>query len=132
MTAVVDYADGGDIENFVNDLLDKYDNDRGLQDRDEMIEAWPSLSKLCMVAMEVRTCVAIRSFCSCICSYDFNRARWITWNKQDDVPCGFRVANNPGKWRAPEEYAYEIEDEEIDVYSAGAPPRIPGHRPPGK
>ena len=143
VTAVVDYADGGDIENFVNDLLDKYDNDRGLQDRDEMSPEYEQiqLQKL-RIATQVLTSIAtMHNFDkegqasishTDISPYqfikldgkgfvlnDFNRARWITWNKQDDVPCGFRVANNPGKWRAPEEYAYEIEDEKIDVYSAG-------------
>ena len=143
VTAVVDYADGGDIENFVNDLLDKYDNDVGLEDRDEKSPEYEQiqLQKL-QIATQVLTSIAtMHSFDkegqasishTDISPYqfikldgkgfvlnDFNRARFITWNKQDDVPCGFRVANNPGKWRAPEEYAYEIEDEKIDVYSAG-------------
>ena len=30
---------------------------------------------------------------------DFNRARFIHWNTEEDKPCGFHVANNPGKWR---------------------------------
>lgn len=28
---------------------------------------------------------------------DFNRARFIGWNKKTDTPCSFRVGNNPGK-----------------------------------
>jgi len=142
VTAVVDYADGGDIENYVNDLLDKYDNEMGLKDRESSPEYEQIQVKKLRIATQVLTSIAtMHNFDkegqasishTDISPYqfialgdgkfvlnDFNRARWITWNKRDDVPCGFRVANNPGKWRAPEEYKYEVEDEKIDVYSAG-------------
>ena len=50
---------------------------------------------------------------------DFNRARFIQWSKTADEPCTFKVGNNPGKLRAPEEYRYEPETEKVDVFSLG-------------
>mmetsp|Transcript_55943 Transcript_55943/g.83372 ORF Transcript_55943/g.83372 Transcript_55943/m.83372 type:complete len:491 (+) Transcript_55943:95-1567(+) len=50
---------------------------------------------------------------------DFNRARFMRKWRKDGKPCGYTVGNNPGKFRAPEEYAYEIQDEKIDIYSMG-------------
>ncbi len=50
---------------------------------------------------------------------DFNRCRFLAYNPKRKKLCGFRVANNPGMFRAPEEYAYEAETEKIDVYSLG-------------
>lgn len=50
---------------------------------------------------------------------DFNRCRFMREHTKDKSVCGFEVGSNPGKFRAPEEYAYEIETEKIDVYSMG-------------
>jgi hypothetical protein len=50
---------------------------------------------------------------------DFNRVRFLLWNHKKNKKCGFKVAKNGGAWRAPEEYAYELETEEVDVYSLG-------------
>lgn len=50
---------------------------------------------------------------------DFNRARFIRWNRKKDEACPFHVGNNPGNNRSPEEYNYEDETEKIDVYSFG-------------
>lgn len=50
---------------------------------------------------------------------DFNRCRFMREYKEDNSVCGFYVGANPGKFRAPEEYNYEEEDEMIDVYSMG-------------
>ena len=50
---------------------------------------------------------------------DFNRCRFMREYKEDKSVCGFEVGSNPGKFRAAEEYAYEIETEKIDVYSMG-------------
>jgi len=50
---------------------------------------------------------------------DFNRCRFMREYKKDKSVCGFEVGSNPGKFRAPEEYAYEVETEKIDVYSMG-------------
>jgi serine/threonine protein kinase len=50
---------------------------------------------------------------------DFNRARFITWDIKKNSPCKFKVGNNPGAFRAPEEYLYEPESEKIDIYSLG-------------
>ncbi|KAL7541491.1 hypothetical protein ACHAXR_011293 [Thalassiosira sp. AJA248-18] len=50
---------------------------------------------------------------------DFNRCRFMRVYKNDNSPCGFKVGANPGKFRSPEEYSYEEENEMIDVYSMG-------------
>ena len=50
---------------------------------------------------------------------DFNRCRFMRVKREDDSPCGFYVAANPGKFRAPEEYEFKEESEMIDVYSMG-------------
>lgn len=49
---------------------------------------------------------------------DFNRCRFIA-RRNNGKACPFRVGSNPGKFRSPEEYAYEKETEKIDVYSMG-------------
>ena len=50
---------------------------------------------------------------------DFNRCRFLLWNQEKDEACGFEVGNNPGTNRSPEEYAYHLETEKIDIYSMG-------------
>jgi serine/threonine protein kinase len=50
---------------------------------------------------------------------DFNRCRFMREYKVNRTVCGFEVNSNPGKFRSPEEYAYEVETEKIDVYSMG-------------
>ena len=50
---------------------------------------------------------------------DFNRCRFMRIYKDSNEPCGFYVGANPGKFRAPEEYRFDEEDEMIDVYSMG-------------
>jgi serine/threonine protein kinase len=50
---------------------------------------------------------------------DFNRCRFIRWDTKRNTTCPFKVGNNPGNFRSPEEYAYEGETEKIDVYSMG-------------
>uniref|UniRef100_A0A7S2UMR9 Protein kinase domain-containing protein n=1 Tax=Attheya septentrionalis TaxID=420275 RepID=A0A7S2UMR9_9STRA len=44
---------------------------------------------------------------------DFNRARFIRWNRHEDKPCTYRVGNNPGKFRSPEEYNYFNQTEKV-------------------
>ena len=50
---------------------------------------------------------------------DFNRVRFLMWNEEKNLQCGFHVAKNGGVWRSPEEYNYEVETEKVDVYSLG-------------
>jgi len=50
---------------------------------------------------------------------DFNRCRFIPIDKNTNKPCGFKVGNNPGTFRSPEEYRYAPETEKIDIYSMG-------------
>jgi hypothetical protein len=50
---------------------------------------------------------------------DFNRCRFITYDVQKKKNCDFYVGNNPGTFRSPEEYAYTLESEKVDIYSMG-------------
>jgi hypothetical protein len=50
---------------------------------------------------------------------DFNRVRFLMWNRERDLQCGFLVAKNGGEYRSPEEYSYEPETEKVDVFSLG-------------
>ena len=50
---------------------------------------------------------------------DFNRARLLRTNRTSGDLCPFRVANNPGTFRSPEEYNYHPETEKIDIFSLG-------------
>lgn len=50
---------------------------------------------------------------------DFNRCRFIAVHDGNQHPCLFLVGNNPGTFRAPEEYAYKLESEKVDIYSMG-------------
>jgi len=50
---------------------------------------------------------------------DFNRARFMRWDTNANKTCGYKVSMNPGTFRSPEEYAYEVQDEKVDVYSLG-------------
>ena len=44
---------------------------------------------------------------------DFNRARFITYDRVTQRQCPFYVDNNPGSARSPEEYNYEEETEMV-------------------
>ena len=50
---------------------------------------------------------------------DFNRARFLRWNKHRNRPCSYNITSNPGKNRSPEEYAYQPQTEKVDLYSLG-------------
>lgn len=50
---------------------------------------------------------------------DFNRCRFITKDRETGELCKYAVGNNPGTFRAPEEYAYEPQSEMVDIYSMG-------------
>lgn len=50
---------------------------------------------------------------------DFNRCRFIPYDEKRQRNCGFRIPNNPGTFRAPEEYTYDLESEKVDIYSMG-------------
>lgn len=49
---------------------------------------------------------------------DFNRARFLRIDGTNRT-CPFHVQSNLGDFRAPEEYAYQPETEQVDVYSMG-------------
>lgn len=51
---------------------------------------------------------------------DFNRARFIRWNKVKQEACPFYISVSPGSCRSPEEYTKGSPlTEKIDVYSLG-------------
>merc|ERR1712151_267848 len=50
---------------------------------------------------------------------DFNRCRFLRWDRKHDHACGYYVGNNPKKFRSPEEYYYKEQSEKVDVYSMG-------------
>lgn len=50
---------------------------------------------------------------------DFNRCRFIRWNKVKNQTCEYTVGNNPGPFRSPEEYAQKGQSEKVDIYSMG-------------
>jgi len=50
---------------------------------------------------------------------DFNRCRFLSWNREERKPCSYRVVRNPGTFRSPEEYLYVDQSEKIDIYSMG-------------
>ena len=51
---------------------------------------------------------------------DFNRSRFIRWNRHTNMPCSYHVGRNPGKFRSPEEYLKpHVQTEKVDVYSMG-------------
>ena len=50
---------------------------------------------------------------------DFNRNEFLSWNTERNTTNKFRNSANLGKWRSPEEYSYEDENEKIDVWSLG-------------
>ena len=50
---------------------------------------------------------------------DFNRVRFLMWNRKRDLQCGFHVGKNGGEYRSPEEYSYQAETEKVDVFSLG-------------
>jgi len=51
---------------------------------------------------------------------DFNRCRFLYWNRKRNRPCAFQLkSNGSGVWRAPEEYLLQPETEKIDVFSLG-------------
>jgi hypothetical protein len=50
---------------------------------------------------------------------DFNRARWIHLHNETKEHCGFTFPRNRGKFRSPEEYAYQPETEAVDIFSMG-------------
>lgn len=50
---------------------------------------------------------------------DFNRARFLMWDTQEEEVCPFEVGKNGGIWRSPEEYRYDNQTEKGDVWSLG-------------
>ena len=44
---------------------------------------------------------------------DFNRARFIPWSSTNNTACSYRIGNNPGKNRAPEEYKLHPQSEKV-------------------
>jgi serine/threonine protein kinase len=52
---------------------------------------------------------------------DFNRARFVAWNiTTNSTTCGYRVGQNGGKNRSPEEFMLKLQSEKVDVYALGS------------
>eukprot|EP00591_Stephanopyxis_turris_P011789 CAMPEP_0195511144 /NCGR_PEP_ID=MMETSP0794_2-20130614/3576_1 /TAXON_ID=515487 /ORGANISM="Stephanopyxis turris, Strain CCMP 815" /LENGTH=283 /DNA_ID=CAMNT_0040638693 /DNA_START=704 /DNA_END=1555 /DNA_ORIENTATION=- len=50
---------------------------------------------------------------------DFNRCRFLRRNRKTNEVCGYEVGHNPGTFRSPEEYRYDVQTEKVDIYSMG-------------
>lgn len=117
-TSLIEWSDGGDLGVVA---MDERDN---LSQIDKLrIGHQVALAVAEMHALPIaHTDITLWQFLKIKGVYklnDFNRVRWMRRDTENDEDCGFRVAVNGGKWRAPEEYAYEEETEKIDVYSLG-------------
>lgn len=51
---------------------------------------------------------------------DFNRAKILLWNGQNNSYCPFSAGHVQGVWRSPEEYGEMALNEQIDVWSLGS------------
>eukprot|EP00566_Odontella_aurita_P018632 CAMPEP_0113536478 /NCGR_PEP_ID=MMETSP0015_2-20120614/6279_1 /TAXON_ID=2838 /ORGANISM="Odontella" /LENGTH=328 /DNA_ID=CAMNT_0000435839 /DNA_START=548 /DNA_END=1534 /DNA_ORIENTATION=- /assembly_acc=CAM_ASM_000160 len=118
-TSLIEYSDGGDLG--VNAMT----NRDSLSQLDKLRIAHSiTVAVADMHSLPIaHTDITIWQFLKIKGSYklnDFNRARWMRRDKKDpNKDCGFKVNKNGGKWRAPEEYAYEEETEKVDVFSLG-------------
>jgi hypothetical protein len=48
---------------------------------------------------------------------DFNRARFLSWSKEFNEPCGYYVGSNPGKVCHASSYAYSKSENVAYLYS---------------
>jgi serine/threonine protein kinase len=127
-SAVFDYASGGDIE----DVIWPHDrgngnNLNGMEKLDLALQVARGISAAHNFDREGRASLAHTDITPGQFIYvdgryqlnDFNRARLITWDGKKNQQCPYYVQNNPGKFRSPEEYAYEGQSEKVDIYSMG-------------
>ena len=140
VTAIVDYADGGDIADYVEGVAGRRkEAGRGgwsSGDQDELLReklrigaqvmnsiavthGFEADDRVSLSHTDISPYQFIRLRDGRFVLNDFNRARFISRDRETDRQCEFEVGNNPGKWRSPEEYRYAGETEKIDVYSAG-------------
>lgn len=123
-SGVFEYADGGDIEtmlwysdnkwNATERLIVAYQVAIAIND----VHSYPS-HDLTSIS---HTDIAMSQFVYIDGRYklnDFNRCRFISINRETHQLCGFKVENNPGTFRSPEEYMYEMETEKIDIFAMG-------------
>eukprot|EP00980_Cylindrotheca_fusiformis_P000592 scaffold154_cov129-Cylindrotheca_fusiformis.AAC.9 len=111
-TGLFEFASGGSLENSIYYRAD-----------DE--EQWSPEEKL-MVAHQVASGInAVHHFekdgIPAIAHTDITgtQCRFLAWNKKTNKACGYTVGSNPGVFRSPEEYDYDVQTEKVDVYSVG-------------
>jgi serine/threonine protein kinase len=123
-SGVFEYADGGDIEtmlwysdskwNATERLIVAYQVATAIND----VHSYPKYESTSIS----HTDIAMSQFVYIDGRYklnDFNRCRFIAVNRETHQLCGFKVENNPGTFRSPEEYKYSMETEKIDIFAMG-------------
>ena len=123
-SGIFEYADGGDMEvmlwysdehwNSTERLIVAHQVATAIAD----VHAYPNGKQPSIVHTDIST----SQFVFIEGRYklnDFNRCRFIAVNRETQQLCGFKIGNNPGSFRSPEEYMYIEETEKIDVYSMG-------------
>ena len=123
-SGIFEYADGGDMEVML------WYSDEHWNSTERLIVAHQVASAIADVhtypnsqqSSIVHTDISTSQFVFIEGQYklnDFNRCRFIAINRVTQQLCGFKIGNNPGSFRSPEEYMYIEETEKIDVYSMG-------------
>jgi len=129
-TGVFEFANGGTLEDAVDDKEEawgKWDVKTKMKYAYQVAAAIADVHNIDKEGLPsmVHTDISMSQFVSVnegvdFKINDFNRARFLY--RQKDSPeelCEFYVGSNKGKFRSPEEYAYEGETEKVDVYSMG-------------
>mmetsp|Transcript_10335 Transcript_10335/g.23178 ORF Transcript_10335/g.23178 Transcript_10335/m.23178 type:complete len:511 (+) Transcript_10335:27-1559(+) len=133
-SAVFEFASGGDINDAIWPLQDQNGNltlaNRSLTSLERLgiaLQVSTALADVHNIDQEGRpslahTDITPSQFIMIDGKYklnDFNRCRFIRWNRTDDKPCSYFVGRNPGKFRSPEEYSNAGQTEKVDIYSMG-------------
>ena len=130
-TAIFDYADGGDLLGIFDDETEDKTPEESEKFKLHIMEIAYNVSLSIHDAhhfdSEGRATIAHTDIKTNQFIYeegyyklsDFNRVRFLTYNPKTKDQCGFRVGKNGGEYRSPEEYAYKLETEKVDVYSLG-------------
>lgn len=117
-SSLIEFSDGGDLGAVALDRRDELSQLDKLRIAHQVAVAVADMHSLPIA----HTDITLWQFLNIKGNFklnDFNRVRWMRWDTERNTDCGFKVGVNGGKWRAPEEYAYEEETEKIDVYSLG-------------
>lgn len=116
--AIVDLSPDGDLEQHVLEEGEHYQNYKPLEKLEIAYQVASAIADV-HEADIAHTDIAPKQFLLINGKYrlnDFNRCRFMKWNKHENRTCTFYVSHNPGKGRSPEEYKYEQLTQKIDVY----------------